>query len=225
MSRRTATRITPGAISLSSSSHLPLSPYSNRLNPVTLPPGRARLSTKPAPTGSMIVTNMIGTVRVVCCNAAMAAAPSGHDDVRGKRDQFRHVSAGVAGVCAPASLDAAVAAVGPAELLQRLYERRFAGLSFRIVRGRVHEHADAPHALSLLRPRRERPCCAAPPRSVMNSRRRISTPSSGAGIVSAQTSALIGAEIGIKTIAAVHNQCPLMGQKTRITAPQHGSLL
>ena len=34
-----------------------------------------------------------------------------------------------------------------------------------------HEHADAPHPLGLLRPRRERPRAAAPPSSVMNSRR------------------------------------------------------
>jgi hypothetical protein len=32
-----------------------------------------------------------------------------------------------------------------------------AGLSFRIVRGQVHKHTDAPHPLGLLRPRRERP--------------------------------------------------------------------
>ena len=80
------------------------------------------------------------------------------DDVRGKRDQLCRISAGVAGVCAPSSLDAAVAVVRPAELSQRLYKRRVAGLSFRIVRGRIHEDADAPHALSLLSPRRARPC-------------------------------------------------------------------
>jgi hypothetical protein len=60
---------------------------------------------------------------------------------------------------ARASVDARVTAVGPAELLQRLYERRVAGLSFRILRGRVHENADAPHPLDLLRARRERPRC------------------------------------------------------------------
>ena len=41
-------------------------------------------------------------------------------------------------------------------------ERREAGLKFRIVRGCGQEHADAPHALGLLRARRERP--SAPPR-------------------------------------------------------------
>jgi hypothetical protein len=49
------------------------------------------------------------------------------------------------------------AAVGPAQLLQPLQERRDAGLSFRIVRGQVHKHADPTRPLALLRPRRERP--------------------------------------------------------------------
>ena len=52
-SRRTAARVTPGAISLSSSSHFPLMLNSNSMKPVALPPGRARLTTKPAPTGSV----------------------------------------------------------------------------------------------------------------------------------------------------------------------------
>src|SRR5262249_41850320 len=44
-SRRTAARVTPGAISLSSSSHFAAMLYSNTTKPVALPPGRARLST------------------------------------------------------------------------------------------------------------------------------------------------------------------------------------
>src|SRR5262249_6404246 len=32
------------------------------------------------------------------------------------------------------------------------------GLTFRIIGGEIHEHADAPHPLALLRARRERPC-------------------------------------------------------------------
>src|SRR5262249_14847537 len=63
-SRNTATRVRPGAISLSSSNHFPPMPYSVKLNPVALPPGRARLSTKPPPTGSPTFTNTIGTARV-----------------------------------------------------------------------------------------------------------------------------------------------------------------
>jgi hypothetical protein len=42
-------------------------------------------------------------------------------------------------------------------LLQRLMESREARLTFRIVGCEIHEHADAPHPLALLRARRERP--------------------------------------------------------------------
>src|SRR5262245_32940015 len=60
-SRRTATCATPGASSLSSSSHFPLMLYSYSMKPVALPPGRAKLSTKPAPTGSATSANTTGT--------------------------------------------------------------------------------------------------------------------------------------------------------------------
>ena len=69
---------------------------------------------------------------------------------------------------APAIVDLHVSAVGPAQFLQLLHERRDAGFRFRIVRGR-YENADAPHSLG-------RCACAAsgqpPPAadSVMNSR-------------------------------------------------------
>ena len=65
-SRRTAARVTSGAICLSTSNHLPLKLYSNCMNPVALPPGRDRLSTNPLPTGSATLTKTIGTPRVAC---------------------------------------------------------------------------------------------------------------------------------------------------------------
>ena len=74
-SRRTAARVVRGAISLSSSNHFALVAYSNRVKPVVLPPGRARLSTKPAPTGSTTVTNTIGGALVACSNDPVAALP------------------------------------------------------------------------------------------------------------------------------------------------------
>src|SRR5262249_41532583 len=46
----------------------------------------------------------------------------------------------------------------PNPSLQRLFEHRAAGERFRIVLGKTAQHADAPHALALLRARRERPC-------------------------------------------------------------------
>src|SRR5262249_8131053 len=62
---------------------------------------------------------------------------------------------------APAEVDAHITANRPAHFLQPLQERRETPLSFRIVRGEVHEHADPPDAARLLRARRERPRCRA----------------------------------------------------------------
>src|SRR5215471_12633529 len=47
-SRRRATRRTRGTAALMSSSHFPVRPGWSRNNPVTFPPGRARLRTYPA---------------------------------------------------------------------------------------------------------------------------------------------------------------------------------
>ena len=41
------------------------------MKPVTLPPGREKLATKPLPTGSVTLTKMMGMVRVCCSNAAV----------------------------------------------------------------------------------------------------------------------------------------------------------
>ena len=135
-SRRTATRVTRGAICLSSSSHFALMPYSNWVNPVALPPGRARLSTKPAPTGSGTLHehDRHGAGRLL--QRPHGRPASGQDDVRRERDQFRRVSANAVGIArGPAVVDPHVAAVGPAQLLQPLQERREADVCFRIVRG------------------------------------------------------------------------------------------
>src|SRR5262245_60776783 len=71
----TAARFTPGAISLASSTHFPPVLYSKKPNPVALPPGRAKLSTKPLPTGSETSVNTIGIVRVACCKDANTPPP------------------------------------------------------------------------------------------------------------------------------------------------------
>jgi hypothetical protein len=75
-----------------------------------------------------------------------------------KAGYFRRVSANAVGFpCGPTVLDPKVAADGPAQFLQPLRERRDADWCFRIVRGNVHEHADAPDPVALLRARRDRP--------------------------------------------------------------------
>lgn len=42
------------------------------VKPVMLPPGRAMLVIRPEPTGSITLTNTIGTVRIACCNCNTA---------------------------------------------------------------------------------------------------------------------------------------------------------
>src|SRR5262245_31253781 len=75
----------------------------------------------------------------------------------------------------PASIDPQIAAVHPAQFLQLLDERSALRPSFRIALRPAHQYADAPHPLA--------GCCAraasghataAPPSSVMNSRRLLS---------------------------------------------------
>src|SRR5262249_52520373 len=56
----TPTRAIAGAISLRGPSHLPPTANSNALNPVRLPPGLARLATKPCSTGSDTCVNTTG---------------------------------------------------------------------------------------------------------------------------------------------------------------------
>src|SRR6516164_879096 len=87
-----------------------------------------------------------------------ALGATGQHDIRGERDQFRRVLALVFDiVLAPARVDPRVATLAPAQLLQDLLERRDTYLTLWIVSRHVHEHANAPPALRLLRTHRERP--------------------------------------------------------------------
>src|SRR5262249_28678269 len=89
-----------------------------------------------------------------------AGAADGDDHLRRGRDQFRrvfHVLVCVTG--APTIFDADIGIIGPTQLLKPLLERRDVKARLRIVRDAVHQHADAPHPLALLRARRTRPHC------------------------------------------------------------------
>jgi hypothetical protein len=68
-------------------------------------------------------------------------------------------------LAAPPKVHPHVAAIGPTRVRKRLRERREARLHDGIVFVAHHEHADAPHAVALLRPRRERPRRSAAERS------------------------------------------------------------
>jgi hypothetical protein len=96
-------------------------------------------------------------VRVALCSASPVTPPAASRTSGCERDQFRGTAAIEFGIArTPAKVDPHVAAVGPAQLLQRLQERRYPGSSFQVVCWKGYEHADAPNAFGL-RPRRERP--------------------------------------------------------------------
>src|SRR5215831_15751342 len=154
-SRMTPTRVTFGAISLSSSSHFAPISYSNVVNPVMLPPGFARLATKPALTG-------IGNLRKYDRHSAGRLLQCGHrwsgagkDDVRGQCHQFCCSFPEIAGI--PTILNFCIATIDPTQLLQFVNKRRDPCLHFRIVLRIRHQDADASNPLGLLRARRKRP--------------------------------------------------------------------
>src|SRR5262249_28830221 len=70
-----ATRVSLGTTSLSSSSRLPARSGELLVNPVTLPPGRARLSTNPVPTGSPAAAMTIGVAVVTFLAGRVSVAP------------------------------------------------------------------------------------------------------------------------------------------------------
>ncbi len=122
-SRRTAARVTLGAICLRSSSHLPHKLYSNVMNPVALPPGRARLLTKPSPTGSTTITKTIGIVWVACSIGGTAGLPETRMTSGASAANSAAYFRGVGGVGAwPAIVDLHVSAFGPAQSAAALEE-------------------------------------------------------------------------------------------------------
>ena len=129
----TAARVMCGATSLSSSSHFPLKPYSIVVNPVALPPGRAKLATKPALTGSITCTNTIGMVRVIRCKGSYAAA-GGARIMSGASATNSAAYLAMALVCAtPTIVDPDVAARSPPASWQTLCERGNTSVPFRII--------------------------------------------------------------------------------------------
>ena len=70
--KRYAMRVMFGTRRFSNSSHLSAVEGSKFVNPVRLPPGRVKLWTTPAPTGSLTCTNTVGVMRVVSLTATVA---------------------------------------------------------------------------------------------------------------------------------------------------------
>src|SRR5215469_5185366 len=148
-----AQRPSSGAISLMSSNHLAPIANSKLVNPVMLPPGRAKLETKPCPIGSPTTTNTIGIVLV----SFRTAVSDNH--VRLLTDQL--CSIGLCSGCispSPSIVDMDVTSLGPTEFAKSLPKQSRARLPVRIVLTSRYQHADPPQPFGLLRPRRERPC-------------------------------------------------------------------
>ena len=203
-SRRIAARVTPGAICLSSSSHFPPRLYSKFMNPVALPPGRARLSTKPAATGSTATGNTIGTVRVTCSTGPTVEVP------------WARMTSGASAASSAACLRISTALVVPSGC-RCARCGRWSSPIVPAPAGTPRRGPEIPHrprlrAKSRRRGARARPV-AHPPRAAMTPPRRrehreipfASCPplGSGDGIVTAQTSTLIGANPALAQAADV----------------------
>jgi hypothetical protein len=83
--------------------------------------------------------------------------PVCQDDIGLQADQLMRERSYPINVTAPTKVDPHVAAIGPTLARKRLRERGVAKLRHRIVFVVRHEHADASHAVALLRPRHHRP--------------------------------------------------------------------
>jgi hypothetical protein len=141
-----AARLSPGAISESNSSHLPPSDGSKLAKPVTFPLGRSSRATRPLATGSPTFIKTIGMVRVSRWTATVAGVPFANSCASAR---IRLLS--------PRPHRRSIRANCPTQVRKRLGERRELKLRQGIVFIDRHEHANAPHAVALLRPRHQRP--------------------------------------------------------------------
>ena len=163
-----------GTTSRKSSSRLPARSVDWIDRPVTLPPGRARLATRPVPTGSSAVAKTIGMTDVACFAASDRGSRRDNDIDLEPDELGRDLGEALAASLRPAILDRDGAALDPAEFAQPLHK---SGDPWARGRGcRPDQKPDGRQLCRLLRARRERPRRAAPPSSVMNSRRFIRSP-------------------------------------------------
>ena len=172
----TAIRTALGTRSCSSPSRLAAISATKKLMPVALPPGRARLATRPSLTGSSPTPKTIGIVVV----AALAASAAG---VAAGRGDNGHVAADEIG---HERRQAIVLALQPVVLHRHVLALDVAGFVEAFTERSRAMRAEASGDWPLTRPTTGiAGCCAcaasghaaaAPPRRLMNSRRRISAP-------------------------------------------------
>ena len=142
----------------------------NQLTPVTLPPGRLMLATRPRSTGSSLLVKTIGIVLVACHGdeRRIVAAGCGDHGHLTPNEFGRERRQPIRSSLRPAIFDRDVLTLDVAGLVQASAEgghRRSERLRRLSIEESDHRHR------RLLRARRKRPRGAAPPSSVMNSRR------------------------------------------------------
>ena len=115
-----ATRAAPGTSSRSSSSRFAVNSALKKLIPVRLPPGRARLATRPSLTGSSATLKTTGIVAVAALAASREVAGRGdHGDL--PTNQFgRHLRQSISLICGPAVYDRYVIALDIAGVFETL---------------------------------------------------------------------------------------------------------
>ena len=122
--RRSPTRASLGTASLSISSLLVFSSGDKLESPVTLPPGRARLATKPAPTGSPAFVITMGMVVVALFAANAVGRPVTTIRSTLRRTKSAASSGRRSDFCLRKSvLDGDILSLDPAKLAQLLPER------------------------------------------------------------------------------------------------------
>src|SRR5262249_42477234 len=85
------------------------------------------------------------------------ATSTSHDHIRQGSDQFFRQGLRLSGNGRRTYIDADIAVLSPTEPLQLLPERGHPGPEFLVAFGTAKQHANAAHALALLRARRNRP--------------------------------------------------------------------
>ena len=122
--RRSPTRASLGTASLSISSLLVFSSVAKLESPVTLPPGRARLATKPAPTGSAALVITMGMVVVAFFAANAGWLSCDHDQINLKTNQVRRkLRQALILLLGKPVLDGDIFSLNPSKLAQLLPER------------------------------------------------------------------------------------------------------
>src|SRR6476646_5007098 len=147
-----------GTSSRSSASFFTSSSDVNRLAPVTLPPGRLRLATRPTLTGKSLPEKNDRNRRRRGLGRERRAVAACRDDHRHlTADQIdRHCRQSIKLSLRPAEFDRHILALDIASFVQTLTERR--DNRCRLARGPAAEEPDHWHR-RLLRTRRKRPCC------------------------------------------------------------------